>query len=150
MKIKISHCDDLDLRTQLRENTRFIMPILLKENQRLLDKVSITIKVNNKLTRKHKAWGLCYWTDNRHRPRKFVVIIDDSQSRSNFTRTLLHELVHVKQYVIGDLKDFCSGAAKWKKNVYEMDPADPDFLNSPWEREAYKMSHDLYVKYFKS
>ena len=149
MKIKISHCDDLDMRTQLRETIKFIMPKLLKNNQRLLDKISITVKVDNNLTRKQKAWGLCYWTDNRHRPRKFVVIMDDTQNYPSFMKTLIHELVHVKQYVIGDLKDFCSGAAKWKKNVYEMDPDDPDFLNSPWEKEAYKVSQDMYLRYYR-
>lgn len=149
MKIKISHCDDLDLRTQVRETVRFIMPKLLKDNERLLNKLSITLKINNKVTKKHKAWGLCYWTDNRHRPRKFVVIIDDTQSYANFIRTLIHELVHVKQYVVGDLKDFCSGAAKWKKRVYEMNLEDPDDLNAPWEKEAYRVSQDMYIKYYR-
>ena len=149
MKIKISHCDDLDMRTQLRETIKFIMPKLLKDNQRLLDKISISIKIDNNMAQKEKAWGLCYWTDNRHRPRKFVIIMDDTQSYPSFMKTLIHELVHVRQYVIGDLKDFCSGAAKWKKNVYEMDPNDPDFLNSPWEREAYKVSQELYLKYYR-
>ena len=150
MKIKISHCDDLDMRTQLRETTKFIMPKLMKDNQRLLDKISITIKMDSKLTVKEDAWGLCYWTDNRHRPRKFMVIIDDKQSRSNFIRTLIHELVHVKQYAIGDLKDFCSGAAKWKKKVYELDLDDPFYMDSPWEKEAYRVSQEMYLRYYKS
>ena len=147
MKVKVSRCQDVVVKTRIREVTKFILPKLFKSNDRLLNNVCVTVKIDNDLTKKEKALGLCYWTDDRYRPRRFMVVMSENQSKREFITTLIHELVHVKQYAVGDLRDYCSGAAKWKKRVYEIHPDDPNCLNSPWEKEAYRVSQELYNKY---
>ena len=144
MQIRIYRCTDYELKRKIRSITEDIMPKLVK-NKKLLDNLKLFIRIDNELTSREKAWGLMYWTDNRYNPRRYVIALNDTQSPSSLVKTLIHELVHVKQYLKGELKDYASGRVKWKNRNYLPNPEDPDFFYSPWENEAYSLS----TKYFK-
>src|SRR3990172_1008800 len=45
--------------------------------------------------------GTAIWEDTNHRPREFTIECDADLSKLMTTRVLLHEVVHVKQYVKG-------------------------------------------------
>jgi hypothetical protein len=104
--------------------------------------------MDDKLTIKEEAWGLCYWKGNPYRPRSFYIYIRSSLSNIGIIQTYIHELVHVKQYLLGELTDLTSGKTKWKKRIYEDLDEQWHDLSSPWEKEAYKISKSMYLKYY--
>ena len=114
MKVKI-HCKkfDTEFKMGLYAMVEFAMARLV-ESKRLRNNISIDVHF-----RHHSAEGeaLIDSHANTYRPREFRVIIDhhrlekDSYGRVRDTtewahevlKTLAHELVHVKQYVMGEL-----------------------------------------------
>ena len=94
---------------------------------------------------------------NRYRPRDFKVIIahhqaeiDDYDRKRTDTewghtilRTLAHELVHVKQYLMGELTWRDKGML-WKGEICNADHL-IDHLETPYEVEAYGREKGLLV-----
>lgn len=55
-----------------------------------------------------------------------------------FVTAICHEMVHVKQYVKGELK-YAGDKELWKGR----DCADMEYMDQPWEKEAYKLQDKL-------
>lgn len=68
------------------------------------------------------------------------VYINPSLSKDQIIKTFFHEMVHIKQYVKGELK---SGVGKnpsrWMGEIYET-----SYMDSPWEQEAYELETVMY------
>ena len=63
-------------------------------------------------------------------------------NEEDYIRTLLHELVHLRQWVKGTLK-MKSGKFHWQgKNISEI-----EYLNQPHEIEAFSEEKTLYNEY---
>jgi len=146
MNIKVYKCSDEELRYEIRELTSRALEFMFKKRKKLLNNIHISIKIDGEETRKENAHGLCTWTDQIYRPKRFSIVISDTLSKKMFKKTLLHELVHVKQYIINELKDCYSGQIKWKKKIYEDTQDFFEYVNTPWEKQAYSMSEKLYKK----
>ena len=67
------------------------------------------------------------------------VQIDKRQSGDDFITCILHELVHVKQYFKGELKDISALEQRWKGESH----ISIDYYNLPWEKEAYHLQEVL-------
>ena len=65
--------------------------------------------------------------------------IDKRLEGDDFITCVLHELVHVKQQFKGELKEMKGIEKMWKGEVY----IGIDYLNLPWEKEAYHMQEVL-------
>ena len=73
--------------------------------------------------------------------------IDKRLEGDDFITCVLHELVHVKQQFKGELKEYPanSGIEKmWKGEIY----LGIDYMNLPWEKEAYEQQ-EILLKEFK-
>ena len=94
--------------------------------------------------------------------RKFVMNIHRDQINkrgktdlSKFKNLLLclaHELVHVKQYLKGELVQYKSGKCKYMGELMleESDVIDETYWNAKYEIEAYGREHGLYTMFKKS
>ena len=72
--------------------------------------------------------------------------IDKRLEGDDFITCVLHELVHVKQQFKGHLKEYPanSGIEKmWKGEIY----LGIDYMNLPWEKEAYEQQEILLKEY---
>ena len=72
--------------------------------------------------------------------------IDKRLKDDDFITCVLHELVHVKQQFKGHLKEYPanSGIEKmWKGEIY----LGIDYMNLPWEKEAYEQQEILLKEY---
>lgn len=84
----------------------------------------------------------------------FLVGIDETDydgQEDDPISVLAHEMVHVKQYVKGELVDhgrYCSWHGK--KYAAEVDINSEEYFFSPWEVEAYGMQVGLYRMYLES
>ena len=71
--------------------------------------------------------------------------IDKRLKGDDFITCVLHELVHVKQQFKGELKEMKGIEKMWKGEFY----IGIDYLNLPWEKEAYHMQEVLLDEYKK-
>ena len=92
-------------------------------------------------------------------PRNFKIIIDPyrlekddwerelnySEWVSRILRTLAHEMIHVKQYIMGELT-FKRKGMYWKNELVSSMTAD-EYYSSPHEVEAYGKEKWLYLGY---
>jgi hypothetical protein len=116
--------------------------------QKYFDKVGnlqVEMKLSKILNRECNADGICFVLESGSRPRKFEVSIDTRLSLQDFIKTIIHEFVHVKQYVRGELVDRVRGRAKttWNNKDHTKTP----YSKQPWEREAYRLQEKFYIEY---
>jgi hypothetical protein len=101
---------------------------------------NITLKIN--ITEKLKdsnVYGSVIWEDNNHRPREYDMEICNYLKDRTLYRVLAHEIVHIRQYATGDLKDLASKAnyCKWKDELILTEGrGSGSYFNLPWEIEA--------------
>ena len=146
MNLKISQCPDKDTRKLLKEVSNFIIPKLIILRPRLLNNLKLHVKIDKNLITTKQAYGICYYTDNEYLPRNFTIRLADTLRKRELIETYIHELIHVKQYILSELKNYSSGKIKWKNKLYT---SNPDKITTPWEKEAYRMSESLYNKYYR-
>jgi len=157
MEIKV-HARNIDdkLRIALYAMTEFAMANLVP-SKRLRNNVSINVHLKH-----HEEGGEAMLSENadRYRPRDFKVIIDHHQAEIDdygrtrtdtewghtILRTLAHELVHVKQYLVGDLTWRDKGML-WKGVMFAPEYL-TDQLETPYEVEAYGKEKGLLVSFF--
>ena len=157
MEIKI-HARNIDdkLRIALYAMTEFAMARLVP-SKRLRNHVSINVHLKH-----HEEGGEAMLSEDadRYRPRDFKVIIDHHQAEVDdygrtrtdtewghtILRTLAHELVHVKQYLVGDLTWRDNGML-WKGVMFAPEYL-TDQLETPYEVEAYGKEKGLLVSFF--
>ena len=156
MKIKVyTRNIDNRLKIALYAMTEFAMSRLVPSN-RLRKNISIDVHL------KHHAEGgeamMSEYTNPR-RPREFKVIVDhhraeiddygrkrsDTEWGHNILKTLAHELVHVKQYVMGELKNSKHGMV-YKRTTYSPETIF-DYFETPYEIEAYGREVGLLVNF---
>ena len=78
--------------------------------------------------------GTCIDTDER----EYEIDVNKKQSLEDFCVTICHEMVHVKQYVYKELFS--------EVNFYK---SREEYLNLPWEIEAYEKQEVLFEKWKK-
>ena len=157
MEIKV-HARNIDdkLRVAIYAMTEFAMARLVP-SKRLRNNVSINVHLKH-----HEEGGEAMLSEDadRYRPRDFKVIIDHHQAEIDdygrtrtdtewghtILRILAHELVHVKQYLVGDLTWRDKGML-WKGKIFA-----PEYLTeqlkTPYEVEAYGKEKGLLVSFF--
>ena len=117
---------------------------------RLQHKLFVDIHLINKLDEKDGLSGDCIWEDNTcTRPREFTIRINSSQSLQEMLSTIAHEMVHVKQYARGELKDFSrtTNVCKWKGTTMEWEKI--HYYDQPWEIEAHGRERGLFIRWFE-
>ena len=116
---------------------------------RLQNKLFVNIKLINKLDEKEGLSGDAIWEDDScNRPREFTIRVDSSMSLADMLMTVAHEMVHVKQYARGELKDFSRTikVCKWKGKTIEHDKI--DYYDLPYEIEAHGREKGLFIRWF--
>jgi len=88
----------------------------------------VNCEINVELKNMAVYEGTCIDTD----VRQYEIEISKSLTGDNFITTIFHEMVHVKQYVRKELFSEC--------NFYK---TRDEYLNLPWEIEAYKTQETL-------
>ena len=156
MRVKI-HCRNFDneFKLALYGMVEFTMAKLIP-SKRLRKYISIDVHF-----RHHAAEGeaLLHEDANPYRPRAFRVIIDHHRlEKDNYNRerentewahvvlkTLAHELVHVKQYVLGELS-VRKGDLHYRGIHYDPKTL-TDYFELPYEVEAYGKELGLLISF---
>ena len=111
--------------------------------KRMAKNILLEIKLTNDLKKKEQAYGYCHVIDdNLNRPREFHIELDTSMryKLEQILTWLAHEMVHLKQFVRGELFDYETGRVQWKTRSFGR----VQYNDQPWEIQAYKMENELY------
>jgi len=156
MRIKIySRNIDKKLKVAMYAMTEFAMAKLVP-SKKLRDNISIDVHL-----RKHLNAGEAKLAEhaNRYRPRDFKVLLNhhdmekddygrertDTEWAHEILKTLAHELVHLKQYVMGELTWRDRGLL-WKGHLYTPEHLG-EYFDTPYEIEAFGRERGLLVTF---
>lgn len=118
---------------------------------RLKDKLHIRIKGVENLVAKEDIRGDCEFTDeNESRAREFVIRVDNTLSDAEFLQTIMHEMVHVKQWAKGEMYRLRSQKGevyRWCGSKIKVD--NMDYYDYPWEIEAHGREYGLSLQFVK-
>ena len=129
------------LNALVQQSAEFYAEVLL--GKRMAKNIYLDIKLTKGLKKKEKAYGYCHIVDDSlARPREFMIELDTSM-RYKFDQILTwlaHEMVHLKQFVRGELCDYETGRVQWKSRTF----GKVHYDDQPWEKEAYRLEGELY------
>jgi hypothetical protein len=114
---------------------------------RMAKYILLEVKLTKDLKKKEDAYGYCHITDDSlSRPREFMIELDTSM-RHPFDQILTwfaHEMVHLKQFVRGELCDYADCRVQWKSKTFG---EKLKYNDQPWENEAYRLEDRLYGEF---
>ena len=154
MRVRIySRNIDKRLKIALYAMTEFAMATLVP-SKKLRNNISIDVHL-----RKHDNAGEAKLAEhaNRYRPRDFKVLLNhhdmekddygrertDTEWAHELLKTLAHELVHVKQYVMNELS-WRERGLLWKGRLYSPEHLG-EYFETPYEIEAFGRERGLLV-----
>lgn len=116
-------------------------------SKRLGNALEIHLSFIPGLAETHNENGACIWEDDNHLPREFTIEIDKNLSLRRALESICHEMVHVKQFASGQMKDMMSNRdhVKWEGEV--LDRTSMDYWDLPWEIEANGRETGLFVRW---
>tara|TARA_B100001559_G_scaffold320714_1_gene333852 strand:+ start:839 stop:1408 length:570 start_codon:yes stop_codon:yes gene_type:complete len=157
MKVNL-HCRNFDqgVKDAIYGMVGYGLAKLLPDRERLLNNVEIDVHM-----RRHDDGGEARIKPgtNTYRPRKFQIILDhrkmnvdeygrrrgDDEWVHQILETLAHELVHIKQYLLGELT-WKHGKLLWKNQHYITDDL-TEYFELPYEIEAHGRQRGLFLAF---
>ena len=133
-----------ELKDLVKQGAEFYAEVLL--GKRMVKNIYLDIKLTKGLKQKEKAYGYCHIVDdNLSKPREFMIELDASMKYGfdDILTWLAHEMVHLKQFVRGELCDYETGRVQWKTRSFGRVHYD----DQPWEKEAYRLESKLYEEF---
>ena len=109
---------------------------------KFLPRHKIDVEILHRGLKREAVYGYCDYTGESYRPREFLIELQTYMDKELYTKTLLHELVHLRQWVLGSLR------SKRGKMYYGKVPVELyDYWDQPHEIEAREQEESLYVRY---
>lgn len=102
----------------------------------------IEIEIVNRGLKRDQVFGYCSVLGNKSRPRHFLIELDTYMDEDSYTKSLLHELSHVAQYIRGSLR------YRYGKLCYQKSPVNNwEYDSQPHEIEAREEEDKLFEMY---
>ena len=130
-----------------KEALKFYGKMLLSDN--MYHKITINLKFEEFDIKERKLGiAFCEWVNENHRLKEFLINVHSKLNKKQILLAIAHEMVHVKQYANGELKDFIrEDKTKYRDVHYYND--DLDYWDYPWEIEAHGREPGLYYRFIK-
>lgn len=133
-----------------RKIIRTLVPWALEKliGGRMAAQVSIKVKVIKDLDVNTGNLGTIEVVGDYFNPRDFLIELDAGQEDKELIESVLHELIHAKQYLNGDLQDYKRHRLiRWGGDM--VDPSVVEYASQPWEVEAFRESKKLFKRCMK-
>ncbi len=102
----------------------------------------ITLEVLHRGLKRETVVGWCDIAGRTYKPREFLIELQSGMKPEEYLTTLFHELWHLYQFVIGDLR------VKSSKPYYKgVCIENVDYSDQQHEKEAYQMESKLFQEY---
>lgn len=142
MQIRTRNLNDSLESKEIRKAVKFYIDLLLTPRQQKNLKLTITME-----NLPYKAY--MEWLDKPVKPKEFRIVLNKKNRRRESLLSLAHEMVHLKQYVVGELSDATLRSnAKWKKE--ELNEEEIHYYDLPYEIEAFGRERGLYIRFLES
>lgn len=102
----------------------------------------IDLRILHRGLKREFVYGWCDFEDDYKRPRAFLIELQSHMDQESYIKTLLHELVHVRQWVFGNLRQ-----KRGKMYYGSTSLEDLDYEDQPHEIEAREQENILYLQY---
>ena len=124
-----------------REVAYKVVDFMIKKLMPRHKTLDITIELKN-IPIRDNAWGLVEIQDNN---REFIIELEKDLCLYDFVTSLIHEMIHVKQYVRKELTE--NGlTVYWNgENCSKL-----AYSKQPWEQEAYTLQGRYSVEFWES
>lgn len=83
---------------------------------------------------KDDEYGYCNIIESN---RSFAIEVNKNISLKDFVSTIIHEMVHVKQFARNEMSAY---GMRWKTRIVS---ENTKYVDLPWEKEAYKLEKKL-------
>jgi hypothetical protein len=104
----------------------------------------ITVEVLHRGLRREQSYGYCSVSGDIYRPREFLIEIDPKLDLELYTKTIIHELIHLRQWVRRLLKE-----RRGKMYYKDIKCEDLDYWEQPHEVEAHSLEESYYFEYLQ-
>jgi hypothetical protein len=124
-------------RKAVKQAARWMLGYLLGNRQ--ANHITLVIRLTDKY-KNSNYYGSILWEDRNIKPREFDMELCNHLNDRMLYKTLAHESIHIKQYVVGDLKDIARSAdyCKWKNELVQSEGLGKiPYRSLPWEMEAF-------------
>lgn len=111
---------------------------------KFLPRHKIHIEILHRGLKREQVYGYCDFVGDSRRPREFLIELDTHMNEELYIQTLLHELVHLRQWVLGSLRQK-RGKMYYGKECVE----DYEYWYQPHEVEAREQEETLYLEYLQ-
>lgn len=118
----------------------------LLSSTRIYNNLHVTIEFE-KFDRGSDEYGCCDYVEENQSPKFFHITLEKRLNKKELLLALAHEMVHVKQYAKGEMKDMKRPAHIVKWHGQMINPEDIDYWELPYEIEAYGREKGLYFKF---
>lgn len=110
---------------------------------RMMKYMTVRVIGSNEYLNRHDLYAECEYVDDYPYDRQFKIYISVALDPYNFLETMMHELVHVKQFAKGEMKDYArdSKHIRWHKEKINLESV--EYRNLPWEIEAHTLEKPL-------
>jgi hypothetical protein len=102
----------------------------------------IEVEIIHRGLKREGVLGYCDVAGKTYRPREFLIELDTYMCEEMYIKTLLHELTHLRQWVLGSLR-MRRGKMCYGKECVE----NYEYWYQPHEIEAREQEETLYVEY---
>ena len=109
---------------------------------KFLPRHKIEVEILHRGLKREGVYGYCDYVGESYRPREFLIELQTHMNEELYIKTLFHELVHLRQWVVGSLQ-FRRGKMLYCKEPVEFYAYD----DQPHEIEAREQEETLYVEY---
>jgi len=109
-----------------------------------LPRHKLEIEVLHRGLKREQALGYCDVAGETYKPRSFLIEMDTHMDKKTYITVLIHELIHLQQWVKGELK-LKSSKRYFKGECVE----DLEYLEQPHEIQAHYYERILYYQYLK-
>ena len=118
-------------------------------SSRLSDTLDIRIVFKPTLYKKTDSYGeTAYYEDSDIPPTDFIIEIDSNLRLRSMLETLAHELVHVKQWATGEMRETKDNfITKFKKDTINSNKV--SYWDQPWEIEAMGREEGLFIQWIE-
>jgi hypothetical protein len=109
---------------------------------KFLPRHKVYVEIHHRGLKREGVYGWCDIMGETYRPREFLIELNTHMDQELYIKTLLHELVHLRQWVTGTLRSKRGKRYYGSINVEEL-----DYEDQPHEMEARAEEDPLYLEY---
>jgi hypothetical protein len=109
---------------------------------KFLPRHKIEVEILHRGLAREEVYGYCDYVGESRRPRQFLIELHTHMEEELYIKTLLHELTHLRQWVVGSLR------MRRGKMHYGKEPVENyEYRYQPHEIEAREQEETLYLEY---